>query len=43
MKCASMAAVASFINIQFTQFLYSADNLDAIKWEPRELGNIKLS
>ncbi|MDU2686917.1 phosphorylase [Paeniclostridium sordellii] len=43
MECASMAAVAQFRNIQFAQFLYSADNLDAVKWEPRGLGNIKLS
>lgn len=43
MECASMAAVAQFRNIQFAQFLYSADNLDAVKWEPRGLGNTKLS
>ena len=43
MECASMAAVAQFRNIQFAQFLYSADNLDALKWEPRGLENAKLS
>lgn len=43
MECAAMAAVAQFRNIQFAQFLYSADNLDAVKWEPRGLGNTKLS
>ncbi|MEG2789192.1 MAG: nucleoside phosphorylase [Romboutsia sp.] len=43
MECAAMAAVAQFRNIQFAQFLYSADNLDAVKWEPRGLGNTELS
>jgi uridine phosphorylase len=43
MECASMAAVAKFRNIKFAQFLYSADNLDCSTWEPRGLGNSKLS
>ncbi|MGL4913399.1 MAG: nucleoside phosphorylase [Romboutsia sp.] len=43
MECASMAAVAQFRNVKFAQFIYSADNLDAVKWETRGLGNTELS
>lgn len=35
MECSALAAVASFRNVKFAQFFYSADNLDAPVWEPR--------
>ena len=44
MECSAMSAVAKFRKKDFFQFLYAADNLDNIKWDPRSLGNdIKLS
>lgn len=43
MECSAMAAAAKFRNVKFAQFLYSADNLDCPKWEPRGLGNTELS
>jgi uridine phosphorylase len=39
MECSALAAVAQFRGASFTQFLYSADNLDAEQWDPRSLGN----
>ncbi|MEG1256554.1 nucleoside phosphorylase [Clostridium sp.] len=43
MECASLAAVCKFRNVEFLQFLYSADNLDSSKWEKRILGNLDIS
>ncbi len=40
MECASIMALAAFRNIDIYQFLYTADNLDCEKWEPRLLGNM---
>lgn len=37
MECAALAAVAQFRGVSFTQFLYSADNLDGEKWDNRKL------
>lgn len=34
MECAAITAVTKFRNVKFAQFLYTADNLDAPKWEP---------
>jgi len=42
MECASLAAVCKFRNVEFVQFIYSADNLDSSKWEKRILGNLDL-
>ena len=39
MECSALAAVARFREVSFAQFLYSADNLDTAKWDPRVLGN----
>jgi uridine phosphorylase len=35
MECSALTAVARFRGVSFIQFLYSADNLDADKWDPR--------
>ncbi|MEG0307266.1 MAG: nucleoside phosphorylase [Clostridium sp.] len=43
MECASLAAVCKLRNVEFIQFLYSADNLDSLKWEKRILGNLDIS
>lgn len=43
MECSALAAVASFRNVRFAQFLYAADNLDAPAWEPRSLTKDKLT
>lgn len=43
MECAAITAVTKFRNVKFAQFLYAADNLDAPKWEPRLLGQHKVS
>lgn len=40
MECASVMALAQFRNIDIYQFLYTADNLDCLEWEPRLLGNL---
>lgn len=37
MECSALAAVAQFRGASFTQFLYSADNLDGEKWDDRKL------
>ncbi|MDR1943578.1 MAG: nucleoside phosphorylase [Synergistaceae bacterium] len=37
MECAALAAAARFRGVRFAQFLYAADNLDAPKWEARNL------
>lgn len=43
MECAAALAVTQFREIPFAQFLYSADNLDSPKWEPRDLTEYGLS
>jgi hypothetical protein len=40
MECASVMAMAEFRKADIFQFLYTADNLDCIEWEPRLLGNM---
>jgi uridine phosphorylase len=40
MECASVMAMAQFRKVDAFQFLYTADNLDCERWEPRLLGNI---
>lgn len=43
MECSAMAAVARFREVEFFQFLYAGDNLDAHEWDPRSLdGEVKL-
>lgn len=37
MECSALLAVSKFRETKFAQFLYAADNLDATKWEPRDL------
>lgn len=37
MECASLAAAAKFRNVDFAQFFWAADNLDAPEWEKRGL------
>ena len=39
MECSALATVAKFRGVSFTQFLYSADNLDLEKWDRRTLGH----
>ena len=43
MECAAALAVTQFRKIPFVQFLFGADNLDASKWEPRDLTEYGLS
>lgn len=38
MECAALAAVAEFRGVEFAQFLFADDNLDAPSWEPRTMG-----
>jgi hypothetical protein len=33
-------AMANFRNVEISQFLYTADNLDCEEWESRLLGNM---
>lgn len=40
MECAAMQAMCSFRGVEFFQFLYAADNLDSIKWDPRNLSGL---
>jgi uridine phosphorylase len=40
MECASTAAVASFRNVEFYQFLYGADSLDGDEWDARTLAEV---
>ena len=35
MECASLTAVAEFRNVTFSQFLYSTDSLEGVKWKPK--------
>ncbi len=37
MECSAMAAVAEYRNVNFGQFFYAADNLDAETYDPRSL------
>ncbi len=37
MECASLAAVAQFRHVDFAQFFWAGDNLDAPEWEKRGL------
>lgn len=37
MECASTAAVARYRGVEFYQYLYGADSLDAEEWDPRDL------
>lgn len=37
MECAGLAAVAKFRGVDFAQFFYAADNLDAPEWDARGL------
>ena len=37
MECSASLAVAKFRDVPILQFFYKADNLDADKWEPRDL------
>lgn len=39
MEFSAISALAKFRNKEVFQFLYSADNLDAAKWDKRSLGN----
>lgn len=39
MECAAMSAVSKFRHKDFFTFFYAADNLDAVKWDMRSLGN----
>ncbi|MBR5662328.1 MAG: nucleoside phosphorylase [Bacilli bacterium] len=39
MECSAIFALANFREKEIFQFLYSADNLDAAKWDQRSLGN----
>ncbi len=39
MECASLAAVAKFRGVDFVQFLWAADNLDAPEWDKRNLSH----
>ncbi len=39
MECSAVAAFAEFREIDVFHFFYSADNLDAEKWDSRSLGN----
>ena len=43
MECSAAIAVTQFRKISFVQFLFGADNLDASKWEPRDLTEYGLS
>ena len=43
MECAAALAVTKFRGIPFAQFLYGADNLDSLEWEPRDLIEYGLS
>lgn len=37
MECAALAAVAQFRGVNFAEFFYAADNLDAPEWDERNL------
>jgi uridine phosphorylase len=39
MECAALAAVAAFRGVDFCQFFWSADNLDAPAWDQRSLSS----
>lgn len=43
MECAALAAVARFRGVDFCQFFWSADNLDAPAWDKRSLATKGLS
>lgn len=43
MECSASLAVAAFRDIPILQFFYGADNLDADKWEPRDLTDYGVS
>ena len=43
MECAALAAVAAFRGVDFCQFFWSADNLDAPAWDQRSLSTKGLS
>lgn len=43
MECAALAAVAAFRGVDFCQFFWSADNLDAPAWDKRSLSTKGLS
>lgn len=40
MECASIMALGEFRDIEMYQFLYAEDNLDATKWEARNMGRV---
>lgn len=40
MECSAFMAAAEFRDVECYQFVYTEDNLDAIKWEPRTLGKV---
>ena len=42
MECASIMAVAKFRGVQAYQFLYAADSLDEVEWDPRTLAGLQL-
>ena len=37
MECSAVQAVCDFRNVEFFQYLFAGDNLDAPVWEPRSL------
>jgi len=39
MECSAIFAFANFREKEIFQFFYAADNLDAVKWDKRSLGN----
>lgn len=44
MECAAMQALCDFRGVEFFQFFYAGDNLDAPAWEPRSLsGHARLA
>jgi uridine phosphorylase len=40
MECASLAAVSRFRGVEFYQYLYATDSLDAEVWDQRTMGNL---
>lgn len=40
MECAAMQAMCNFRGVEFFQFLYAADSLDGVKWDPRSLSGL---
>ena len=41
MECAAMQAMCNFRGVEFFQFLYAGDNLDASNWDPRSLSGLE--